>query len=760
MTRYSWESSWNLKYTLKDGQNVQIPAKVPGNVLADIVRANLEKDPFLADNSLEFRKYDYIDFEYITTFVTPEFLFGERVELVFSGVDTIAEYFLDGKSIYKSNNMFVEQHIDITDYTSPLKQHILSVKLQSAVNYARNFTPSAHVRAQDYNYEAVYLRKARHSFGWDIFPRLPGAGIWRPVFIDVKRSTEWNEVYLRTITILPEGALFYLNWSFSTNEEELDDFSAEIILTCKEQTFIHQFTPRFVCGKTYFYLPNPKLWWPVGSGEQNIYDVELKLFLHKKIVSVKKFHTAARTILLDYKETAQGAEQDNFNFIVNGKKIYIRGLNHVPVDALHGENANRRFQALEAALDLHCNMIRIWGGGVYEDDDFYDWCDIHGMLVWQDFMFACECPPQDEWFLRDVENEAIAIIKKLRNHPSLALFCGDNECDVIHRGSSPYLPPSHNKITRLVLPEAVGEHSPEVAYIPSSPFISDEVWKSPTKYLSPELHPWGDRYDWKSNYYHDAFRCCFISEIGYPGINNLSSLKQYIPENDLNITAIQENRASWHTHATAPFAAEHPSFSFRVNLPLKLVERTFGSFPASFEEFVDKSQIVHAEAMKTFVEQFRVNRNSKGGLMLWNLMDGWPQYSEALIDYYNERKKAYEYVKQASQELCLILPEPTSWRATPVIVNDLSTSASGYWKIFDLANNELLIEGNYSIAGNSCSNLMWFEHRPKAMQMLLLEWSNGNKIYYNHALIGNAPYDYNFYVQNMNNYVNILKNGH
>ena len=302
MTRYSWESSWNLKYTLKDGQNVQIPAKVPGNVLADIVRANLEKDPFLADNSLEFRKYDYIDFEYITTFVTPEFLFGERVELVFSGVDTIAEYFLDGKSIYKSNNMFVEQHIDITDYTSPLKQHILSVKLQSAVNYARNFTPSAHVRAQDYNYEAVYLRKARHSFGWDIFPRLPGAGIWRPVFIDVKRSTEWNEVYLRTITILPEGALFYLNWSFSTNEEELDDFSAEIILTCKEQTFIHQFTPRFVCGKTYFYLPNPKLWWPVGSGEQNIYDVELKLFLHKKIVSVKKFHTAARTILLDYKE--------------------------------------------------------------------------------------------------------------------------------------------------------------------------------------------------------------------------------------------------------------------------------------------------------------------------------------------------------------------------------------------------------------------------------------------------------------------------
>ena len=745
MSKYSWQTPWQLRYTLRDGEAVEIPAQVPGNVLGDIVRAGLMPDPFYSDNSLEFRKFDYIDFEYSTAFKTPDFAPGETVEIVFGGVDTVAEYYLDGELISTSCNMFTEQRLDITDFTAPGREHQLSVVLRSAVDYARDFVVPAHARAQDYNYETLYLRKARHCFGWDIFPRLVGAGLWREVAIEVTPATAWQDIYMRTIRIMPEGALFYLNWSFRTDVVELDEFDAELVMRCKEQTFVHKFKPRFVCGKTYLFLPDPQLWWPAGSGEQNLYDCELKLYYQGKTAAVKNFHTAARTILLDYQEKAAGAPADKFDFIVNGQKIYVRGVNHVPVDALNGENADRRFKALEEALKLNCNMVRIWGGGVYEDNDFYDWCDRHGMMVWQDFMFACECPPNDQWYLDVVAEEAALICKKLRNHPSLAIFCGDNECDVTHRGSSPYVKPSVNKVTRQVLPDAVAEHAPETAYIASSPYLSDAVWASAGKYLPPELHPWGDRFDWKSSFYHDNFKCSFISEVGYPGINSLESLKKFLPDYALNVEAMRKNIKEWYVHASGPFADPHPSFDFRVPLLIKHVERSFREMPSDFVGVIEASQITHAEAMKTFVEKFRVQRGRCGGLMLWNLLDGWPQCTEALLDYYFERKKAYYYVQQAQQSLCMIMPEPTSWRATPVIVNDRSSGASGNWQVIDLEDDKVLCSGRYSVGGNSSAELMWYDHPAKSMQVLMLKWDDGEKTYYNHALLGNAPYDLELY---------------
>lgn len=754
MTEIPFQGFWQLAFEQPGtGEKISIPARVPGNALADIVRAGLMPDPFYGSNSLDFRKFDYIDFKYSSTFTAPEIELGDRLALVFEGVDTVAEYYLDGQLIGQSCNMFVEQVLDLTDLIRPGQTYKLETVLRSPVNYARQFTVSAHARAQDYNYETLYLRKARHSFGWDIFPRLVGAGLWRKVYFKVEKPTRWSDVYLRTIRIVPEGALFYLNWSFQTDSVELDDFTAELVMSCKEQTFTHKFKPRFICGKTYFFLPDPQLWWPAGSGEANLYDCVLTLYKDGKTAAVKKFHTAARTITLDYREKAQGAPDDKFDFMVNGQKIYIRGVNHVPVDALHGENAHRRFKALEAALDLNCNMVRIWGGGVYENDDFYDWCDRNGMMVWQDFMFACECPPNDQWYLEAVADEAARICKKLRNHPSLALFCGDNECDVIHRGSSPYVKTSANKVTRHVLPDAVTEHAPETAYIPSSPYISDEVWGAGGKYLPPELHPWGDRFDWKSYHYHDSFKCVFVSEVGYPGLAGLGSLKKFIPADELNNESILQNSLSWHVHASAPFADEHPSFSFRMPLLLKHVQRSFGSLPDNFARTVEASQIIHAEAMKSFVEKFRVQRGRCGGLMLWNLLDGWPECTEALIDYYFERKKAYHYVKQAQQELCMILPEPASWRAAPVMVNDRSSSASGSWEVMDLEDDKVLCSGKYSVGGNSSAALMWYDHPPKAMQMVMLKWDDGNKTYYNHALIGNAPYDYELYCRCMEKFV-------
>ena len=746
MSRYvKIDSEWRVSYAGRDGKEQHVPASVPGNVLADLVRAGVMPEPYSGDNSLAFRELEYLDFAYETEFASPDFAQGERVELVFNGVDTIADYYLDGEKIGESRNMFIVHRLDITARTSSGKRHSLKVVLRSAVNYARQFDVPAYARAQDYNYETLYLRKARHSFGWDIMPRLVGAGLWREVGIEVHSATEWTSLYLRTIRILPEGALFYLNWQFTTDEKHLDDFSAVLEMKCGSHEYRHEFTPRFVCGKTYFFLPNPQLWWPAGSGPQNLYDAKLTLYFGGRPVAKKTFVTAARTIQLNYKEKARGAAADRFDFIVNDQKIYVRGINHVPVDALHGENAERRIRALEHALELNCNMVRIWGGGVYEDDDFYDWCDRHGMMVWQDFMFACECPPHDEWYLKEVANEAEQIVKKLRNHPSLAIFCGDNECDVTQRGSSPELPPSFNRITRQILPEAVGLHAPECAYIASSPFISDDVWASRGRFAPPEQHPWGDRYDWKSDYYHDSFRCAFASEIGYPGINCLESLKKYMPQEALSTNAVRDNAPLWHIHASAPFNANHPSFSFRMPLLWKHVKRSWGEAADDIATFIEQSQIIHAEAMKTFVETFRVNRSRCGGLMLWNLLDGWPMCSEALLDYYFAKKAAFDYVRRAQQSLCMILPEPTSWRATPIMVNDRPEAAAGNWRIINMEDGKEVASGAYSVAAGSSSELVWFDHAPNAMQLLALEWDDGAATYHNHALLGNAPYDFERY---------------
>ena len=737
----SINTDWSVSCETEDGC-ITLPAQIPGNVLGDLVRGGIMQDPYFGENSLAFHEFEYKDFAYETSFSSPDFVHGERVVLLFRGVDTIAEYFLDGSPIGASRNMFIEHRFDITERTAPGRRHTLKVILRSAVNYARQFEVPAYARAQDYNYESLYLRKARHSFGWDIMPRLVGAGLWREVGIEVHAPTEWTGIYLRTIRLLPEGALFYLNWQFRTDEKRLDDFSAVLEMRCGRQLFRHAFTPRFVSGRTYFILPEPQLWWPAGSGPQNLYDARLTLFCRGELLAEKTLVTAARTIRLDYREKARGASEDRFDFIVNGQKIFIRGINHVPADALHGEHPERRIRALESALELNCNMVRIWGGGVYEDNDFYDWCDRHGMMVWQDFMFACECPPHDEWYLNEVAVEAEAIVKQLRNHPSLALFCGDNECDITQLRNSPELAPSFNVITRRVLPEAVGLHAPECAYIASSPFVSDEVWASRGCFAPPELHPWGDRYDWKSACYHDAFRCAFVSEIGYPGLNNPKSLKRYLPESALCTKAVRENDAPWHLHASAPFNAEHPSFSFRTPLLWKIVNRTFGDASDDFETFIRQSQIAHAEAMKSFVEAFRVKRERCGGLMLWNLLDGWPMVSEALMDYYFSRKPAFDYVKRAQQPLCMILPEPTSWRATPTMVNDRPEAASGNWRVLDAETDELLASGTYSVAPNSVCELAWFDHRPNAMQVLILEWDDGKTICRNHALLGNAPYDF------------------
>ena len=534
MKRYL-DSNWNLSFTTLEGKHYEIPAQVPGNVTGDLFRANIIPDPYFGCNSNLLRPYEFIDWQYSTKFQAPSLKKGEWLRIDLEGIDTVFELRINGKVVGTGKNMFIPHHFDITDHIRQNAENELSVKIEGSVQYARKFKRPSNVSASEYNYEGLYIRRPQHTYGWDIAPRLVGAGIWRPVSIEIIEPTRWTDVYLCTASLKKRSAYMILDWSFETESISLDGFSAMLRLTCGEQEFEYRFTPRFITGKTSFDLPDPRLWEPAGYGKQNLYQAELYLYRNGKEVSVKKFRTGIRTVRLEHTEMGCSDGDGKFQFYVNEKPVFIKGSNWVPFEALHGEHPERMRKALDLFAEAGCNTVRCWGGNVYEDDDFFDYCDELGLLVWQDFMFACEFAPLDPDFLEQVREEAECIVKKLRHHPSLALWCGDNECDekILWAPEFSRRLPSENRITREILPRAVAAFDPARDYLPSSPYITDAAKIFDKHYEIPEQHLWGPRDNFKSNFYKDN-KAIFASEIGYHGMPCLDSIRRFIPENELN----------------------------------------------------------------------------------------------------------------------------------------------------------------------------------------------------------------------------------
>ena len=326
----------------------------------------------------------------------------------------------------------------------------LLVRIRSSVNHARGFRRPPYCRANSYGYEGLFLRRPMHTYGWDIAPRLVGAGIWRRAYLEVLQPERWTDLYLVTTAVSNRKSQLVLSWNFESDAAALTGYEAHISFVCRDRRHEERFPLYFTTGTKYIELENAYLWFPRGSGEQNLYTVTLELIHNGKTVDTRIWKTGIRTVELHRSEMLDGEMKGEFVFVINGRKIFIKGSNWVPADALHGERPERVKNALDLFVDLGCNMVRCWGGNVYEDEEFFRYCDEHGLLVWQDFMFACETAPQDDAFLEAVRREAEAVICAFRNHPSLALWCGDNECDELffYSALNKRLLPSMNRISR------------------------------------------------------------------------------------------------------------------------------------------------------------------------------------------------------------------------------------------------------------------------------------------------------------------------
>jgi beta-mannosidase len=412
----------------------------------------------------------------------------------------------------------------------------------------------------------------------------------------------------------------------------------------------------------------------------------------------------------------------------------------VPLDAFHSRDAQRVTQAMALTDDLGCNMIRCWGGNVYESDPFFDLCDEKGILVWQDFAFACCRYPQEEAFLARVRAEAEAVVKRLRNHPALAIWCGDNEIDMAYLSEK--ISPEQNRLTREVIPQVLQRLDPFRGYVPSSPYAPPAVAEHPDPFrATPEQHLWGPRGYFKSPFYiqHSAH---FIGEIGYHGCPDASSIRRFISPHA--VWPWQDN-AEWQVHAVYHWA--HTAIDRdRIKLMANQVRELFGQIPEDLETFVLASQITQAEAKKFFIESTRARKWGTSGLLWWNVLDGWPQFSDAVVDYYFQKKLAYHYIWRSQRPVMVMLGEPGSGKYLPVIAcNDTRQPTEVRYRVWDAESGDTAAEGSILLPANQTWQAARIRTHASDQRLFLIEWEqtqdpDGAIRYGNHYLAGTPPF--------------------
>lgn len=710
-----------------------IDATVPGNCELDLCESGiLPKDIFKGENILLGEKYETYEWWYETSFDKVEYKNGERVILNFEGVDTLATYYLNGEVIGESDNMFISHQFDITDKMKD--KNTLFVKIKSAILEELALESNVYIMS---NYQRAYdyraqIRKAPHQYGWDIMPRAVSAGIWRDVIIKVMPQCYFNQTYIVTDKIQDGKATLQYMYDIKLPKEYYGkNLTLKINGKCEDSEFEVKKRISYKSGHIMIDVDNAKLWWPYGYGEAKLYDVTSNLYLDDTLIASDTKTLGIRTVNL-YRKDILDEKENSFRFIINGEDIVCKGSNWVPLDAYHSQDSKRYEKALNLVKDIGCNILRCWGGNVYEDTYFYDFCDKNGIMVWQDFAMACLLYPQTEEFFSKIKKEAESVIKKLRQHPSIILWSGDNECDMICKHETSYNPNIANKITRKIIPDVIMSHDKCRPYLQSSPYICDELFKARRFDLVSEDHLWGVRDFYKADFYKNH-KAHFVSETGYHGSPCAKSVKKFIDEEFL---WPPQNNKEWILHSS-----DQNGDSARVNLMIDQIRQLFGISLDNLEDFCLASQFSQAEAKKFFIERVRVQTPRTGGIIWWNLLDGWPQFSDAIVDYYFEKKLAYYYVKQSQAPFSIIIGELKEGHLPIYVVNDTLEAKCGNFEIIDADTSEVVYKGSYDVSKNTFKNVGKIKADYSEKRMLIIKWDNGC----NHYLSGSVPFDFEKY---------------
>jgi beta-mannosidase len=758
----SLNGSWELNYWPQPDNPVRSPAEmrqlhfetitatIPGNVELDLLAAGLIPDPMIGTNVWDLRKYEGYQWCYTRKFQTPEFQDRQVVNLWFGGIDCLADIWLNGIKIGSVDNMLIEHSFDITSLLKKGKDNEIKVIIRSAVIESQEYFPDALNGKGSYG-ESSHIRKAPSSYGWDIIPRLVSSGLWRDVELRIFDSIRFTDVHWMTTNIdmgkKRVSGLLDIQLKIPFDQLDKHRIVATLVRNGKEAYKTEQVID-FHSMRINFTINDADLWWPRGYGEPALYEGTVSIIDDKDeiLVSDKK-NIGLRKIALEMSEITTIEEPGEFCFLVNNEKIFIKGTNWVPLDALHSRDASLLPKVIEMAVDLNCNMLRCWGGNVYEDHAFYDFCDKNGLLVWQDFSMACNIYPQDDDFAEKIRKEAKSVIIKLRNHPCIALWSGNNENDEVFKWSLAgfNLDPNREKISRQVLSAVVFEFDPSRPYLPSSPYYTPEFYaRGGNLQLLPERHLWGPRGYYKASFYTDV-PAHFVSEIGYHGCPNRESLEKMFDKE--YIYPWKKNSFEWNVQWQTKAVCEKFSSletNRRNDLMLNQIKQLFGEVPKDLDRFIFASQSVQAEAKKFFIEFWRMDKFKRTGILWWNLRDGWPIVSDAITDYYCSKKLAYYYIKQVQHDACVMVGDAKDAQHQIVAVNDTRTEKNGTVTVRDIDTREILFSGNFKIPKNG-KTIVGYIPESNKQAMWLIEYSIGNENLANHYLAGKPPFKLNDY---------------
>lgn len=635
-TSLNLSGEWQLKAV--SDSNWQ-SAQVPGNVYLDLARNGRIPDPLWGVNEQKVKWVDSLEWQYRKVFsLTKQQLKTASILLEFEGIDTEADIFLNGKKLGKANNMFRSWEYEVKSLLRQEKNELL-IHFYPVLDVARQASQNAPLLLP--GGDAPYIRKAQYQFGWDWAPRLLGCGLWKDVRLSFPTSISLDQPFVRVVQLDANSAA--VRFSGTVNSGTQTDWEVEIRLFDGEKWWVdRQKKANSLHGVAYsqlFEIPKPELWWPNGHGEARLYPVEVNLYVGQRLVDQKRFKTGLRTIEWVQQPDIFGA---SFYVKVNGKPIFVKGANWVPPDQFPARIRPQQYhEQVALAARANLNMLRVWGGGTYADEAFLDACDSLGILVWQDFMFACALYPGDKSFLTNVYLEASQQVKRMRNRASLALWCGNNE---ISEGwfnwgwqkslgygveDSLLLYRQYEKLFHEMLPKLVADGHPGAFYHPSSP---SHGWGRDTAYKSGDVHYWGVWWGFEpfENYRLKTGR--FVSEYGFQGFPSPQTrglMTQGLPDDSVafGLAAHQKHPVGDSTIRTY-MARDYP-------------------VPDDPVKFAYVSQLLQARGMQIAMESHRFAQPFCMGSLFWQWNDCWPAVSWSAIDYLAEPKALYYQSKRS-----------------------------------------------------------------------------------------------------------------
>lgn len=645
------ENNWHFSVA---GEDNWLEAKVPGTVHQDLLRHQLLPDPFYGANEEKIQWVENKDWEYKTSFtVTAGQLERDAAFLCFEGLDTYADVYLNGALILKADNMFVGYKIPVKTLLRPGKNQ-LHIYFHSPVKQTL-----PQWRSNGFNYPAdndhraervsVFTRKAPYSYGWDWGIRMVTSGVWRPVTLCFQDVASIEDLHIRQLALSEDNAELCIDLKLKKLVEDstkvkvavsyaLPGESIQTIL--QEVELTGEYTEvSFPCE-----VIHPQLWMPNGWGKPNLYHFEVKVIRDDEIVTSRLQRIGLRTIRVVKEKDEWG---ESFYFEVNGIPLFAKGANYIPGDALLPAISAERYETLFRDIrEANMNMVRVWGGGSYEDDRFYDLADENGILVWQDFMFACTAYPSDPVFLKRVEEEAVYNICRLRNHACLAMWCGNNEIQegIRYWGwKNKYTPEIYKemeqgyiRLFQELLPAKVKELDRGRFYMHTSPYSAN--WGLPESWKMADSHNWGVWYGRKPFESLDADIPRFMSEFGFQSFPEMKTIAAFASPEDYQLES--------------PVMNAHQKSTIGNDLIRTYMERDY-VVPQKFEDFVYVGLVMQGHGIRRGLEAHRRNRPYCMGTLYWQLNDSWPVVSWSGIDYYGNWKALHYQAKRAFAPLAL-----------------------------------------------------------------------------------------------------------